>query len=178
MSKLPISHALFEYLDETHQQIQKHVQRLHTFVKKLEDENLTSSERKELHLICTFFETEARQHHLDEEKHVFPGLLASADEFIVQVAKRLKQDHGWLEENWLEMYPHLEAVSEGSGSYDYAELSHAMTIFQALYDEHMQLEEENAYPYAKKVSHTTDVLQAGREMAQRRYRATKIKHSA
>jgi len=77
---------------------------------------------------------------------------------VVFAANRLTQDHGWLEENWLEIYPHLDALSQNSGSYDYAELSHGVNVFSSLYEEHMQLEESLAYPEAKRMPHLIDVL--------------------
>ena len=100
---------------------------------------------------------------------MFPGLLASRDEMVAQVARRLTQDHGWLEENWIELYPALRAVSEDSGAYDEAELLHAMEVFAALYAEHMQLEESVAYPQARRTVNPQDAARAGREMARRRY---------
>ena len=170
MSVLPTTKDLFAYLDDTHREIDSKVRRLAELVTDVGSRSLSPEERAELHTICVFFDTTARNHHLDEEKHIFPALLSSEDEKVVHAASRLTQDHGWLEENWIEIYPHLEALSQDSGSYDYAELSHGMDVFSALYSEHMQLEESLAYPAAKKTPHLIDVLGAGREMAQRRFK--------
>lgn len=169
MSATSVPQDLFEYLDETHQRIDALVKRLGELVQAVNARHLDAAERAEMGRICQFFETEARQHHQDEERHVFPGLLASRDEAIVQVARRLTQDHGWLEENWIELYPHLRAVSEDSGGFDEAELNHAMEVFGALYDEHMQLEESIAYPEARRTLRAQGEATAGREMARRRY---------
>lgn len=170
MSAIPTTQDLFVYLDETHKDIDQRVRRLQEFVAAVEHRHLNSGERAELHQICMFFDIVARNHHIDEEKHIFPGLLSSSDEQVVFIANRLTQDHGWLEENWIEIFPHLEALSEDSGSYDFAELKHGVDVFSALYTEHMQLEESLAYPEAKKNPHLIDVMGAGREMAQRRYK--------
>jgi hemerythrin-like domain-containing protein len=170
MSAIPVIQDLFAYLDDAHREIDQKVRRLQELVAAVEHRHLNSAERAELHQICMFFDTAARHHHLDEEKHIFPGLLSSNDEQVVFTANRLTQDHGWLEENWIEIFPHLEALSVDSGSFDFAELKHGMEVFSALYTEHMQLEESLAYPEAKKNSHLIDVMGAGREMAQRRYK--------
>jgi iron-sulfur cluster repair protein YtfE (RIC family) len=170
MSVLPTTKDLFAYLDDTHREIDAKVRRLTELVGEVGNRNLNADERAELHTICVFFDSAARNHHLDEEKHIFPALLMSDDVKVVFVANRLIQDHGWLEENWIEIYPHLEALSEGGGCYDFAELNHGLEVFSALYADHMQLEEELAYPTAKKTPHLIDVLGAGREMAQRRYK--------
>ena len=42
-----------------------------------------------------------------EEQLVFPSLLADGDSEIVAHVQRLQQDHGWLEEDWLEIGPQL-----------------------------------------------------------------------
>ena len=170
MSFLPTTKDLFAYLDDTHREIDAKVRRLTELISDVGMRNLNAVERGELHKICIFFDSTARNHHLDEEKHIFPSLLTSDDEKVVFAANRLTQDHGWLEENWIEIYPHLEALSEGSGSYDIAELNHGIEVFSALYADHMELEEKLAYPAAKKTPHLIDVLGAGREMAQRRYK--------
>lgn len=177
MSVLPTTKDLFAYLDDTHREIDTKVRRLNALIAVVESDHLSANERAELHQICEFFDTAARNHHLDEEKHIFPAMLSSDDEQVVFAAKRLTQDHGWLEENWLEIYPHLEALSQDSGSYDYAELNHGIEVFSALYSEHMQLEESLAYPAAKKTAHLIDVLGAGREMAQRRFKSKLLRQS-
>ncbi len=169
MSTLPTANDLFAYLDGTHREIDAKVRRLNQLVQDVAHRTLNASECLELKRICEFFGTDARNHHLDEERHVFPALLSSDSEDVVTAAKRLTQDHGWLEENWIEISPHLAAISQGSGTYDLAELSHGMEVFGALYDEHMHLEESLAYPAAQKSKHLIDVLGAGREMAQRRW---------
>ena len=174
MSALPTSQQLFAFLDETHRRIDAQVQRLAQLVDTLSERDWTAAERQDAQQLCDFFETEARQHHLDEERHIFPELLTSADASVVQATHRLTQDHGWLEENWIEIYPHLQALSQSSGSYDEAELRHAVDVFKALYEEHMQLEESLAYPQARQMAHRLDVLGAGREMAQRRFKAERL----
>jgi hemerythrin-like domain-containing protein len=169
MTAISTTHDLFAFLDATHREIDQKVRRLQEFVAAGEIRDLNSAERAELHRICIFFDTVARHHHLDEEMHIFPGLLTSSDDQVVFTASRLTQDHGWLEENWIEIFPHLEALSADSGGCDFAELKHGMDVFSALYTEHMQLEESLAYPEAKKNPHLIDLMGAGREMAKRRY---------
>jgi hypothetical protein len=81
---------------------------------------------------------------------VFPGLLASGDAELVQHVRRLQQDHGWLEEDWLELAPQLEAIGQGYNWYDLAMLRHALPVFTALYVDHIGLEESLIYPEAKR----------------------------
>ena len=78
------------------------------------------------------------------------------------------QDHGWLEENWLHIAPAISALSTGSQWFDHAELQHALEVFEALYLDHLLLEESLAYPEAQKRLQAYDQAGMGREMAQRR----------
>jgi len=159
---------LFEYLDETHRQVQIHLGRLRALVDKIESEGLDAEARTLARQVLAFFSRDARQHHLDEEKHVFPALLASQNGELEAATRRLIQDHGWLEENWLYIEPSIAAASEGSHWFDLNELRHALDVFEALYTDHLLLEESMAYPEAKQRLQAYDQLGMGREMAQRR----------
>ena len=63
------------------------------------------------------------------KQHVFPSLLTSGDAVLVQHVHRLQQDHGWLEEDWLELQPQLRAVVEGYNWYDLDFLRAAVPVF-------------------------------------------------
>ena len=103
---------------------------------------------KEIH---AFFAGGARQHHVDEEQFVFPSLLSSGNAELVQHIQRLQQDHGWLEEDWIELSPQLQAVSEGYSWYNLDELRHSVSVFAALYHDHIGLEESLVYPEARRL---------------------------
>jgi hemerythrin-like domain-containing protein len=63
---------------------------------------------------------------------------------------RLQQDHGWLEEDWLELSPQLQAVAEGYSWYDLDTLRAGVPIFTELYRDHIALEESMIYPEARR----------------------------
>lgn len=168
MSAAPVSIAIFEFLDSTHKDIQGQVGQLHRLVDAIESEGLNVANRALARRVLDYFNSEARQHHLDEEKHIFPALLASQDTELVQTTERLIQDHGWLEENWIQIAPSLEAATNGNLWFDPVELRHALEVFEALYLDHILLEESIAYPEAKKRLATLNTLGMGREMARRR----------
>jgi hemerythrin-like domain-containing protein len=90
-----------------------------------------------------------RQHHADEEARVFPGLLASGDEELAHHVRRLQQDHGWLEEDWMALAPQLQAVAQGYSWYELDALRHGVGVFTTLYHEHIALEESMIYPEAR-----------------------------
>lgn len=168
MSAASVTLAVFEFLDHTHQEIQRQLQLLHKLVDAIESEGLNPSNRVTARAVLDYFSGEARQHHLDEEKHIFPALLASQNAEVVQATEHLIQDHGWLEENWIQIAPSLEAATSGNLWFDTAELRHALEVFEALYLDHILLEESIAYPEAKKRLLGLDTLGMGREMAKRR----------
>jgi len=164
---------MFEFLDRTHQDIQRHLVMLREVVDTVEATGINPAVRAKALEVLSYFNTEARHHHLDEEKHVFPALLVSQDEALVAATRRLIQDHGWLEENWLYIEPSISAVSAGNAWFDTVELRHALEVFETLYLDHVMLEESLVYPQAKVRLQAYDKADMGREMARRRSQTPK-----
>ncbi|MCW5634122.1 MAG: hemerythrin domain-containing protein [Rubrivivax sp.] len=140
----------FDRLDRAHREV---LEVLHDFERLLEhvgdngpDEQARASARHIQH----FFNGPARQHHSDEERTVFPGLLAAGDPAVVQHVRRLQQDHGWLEEDWIELSTQIEAIANGYNWYDLGTLRQALPVFVQLYREHIALEESMIYPLARR----------------------------
>lgn len=148
----PQSTALseFESLDQAHRAALQMLQSFKHLVDELGGKGLDDAARTSAREILAFFNGPGRHHHEDEERHVFPGLLSSKDAELVQHVRRLQQDHGWLEEDWRELAPQIEAIADGYNWYDMAMLSSALPVFTALYHEHIALEESLVYPAAKR----------------------------
>ncbi len=127
--------------------------------------------------IVTFFSTTVRGHHEDEERHVFPRLAAGGDPAVVSAVLRLQQDHDWLEEDWMEIEPHLAAVASGRPGYDRDVLRDIAAAFTSLLHEHIALEESLVYPQARAALRAGERRAMGREMAERRraQRATRAR---
>lgn len=140
----------FDALDRTHHAVLTTLARLDSLLAELDNNGLSDSARATARDVHAFFESHARQHHADEERLVFPGLLASGDAALVQHVQRLQQDHGWLEEDWLELAPQIEAIAGGYNWYDLVMLRQALPLFRNLYEEHIGLEESLIYPEAKR----------------------------
>lgn len=168
MSAAPVSITVFDFLAQTHHDIQGQVRQLRALMEAIESDGLNPANRRTAREVLDYFNGEARQHHLDEEKHIFPALLNSQDPQVVQAAEHLIQDHGWLEENWLQIAPSIEAAANGNLWFDTIELRHAVDVFEALYTDHILLEEVLAYPEARKRLAGLDTAGMGREMARRR----------
>lgn len=140
----------FEALDTCHRDVLKTLDVLAQLIDHLEDKGVDDTAQALAASIVKFFNENGRQHHVDEERLIFPGLLASGDAELVQHVQRLQQDHGWLEEDWLELEPQLEAISKGYSWYELPALQAALPVFKALYLDHIDLEETLIYPEAKK----------------------------
>lgn len=139
----------FKALDACHQQIHQHLATLTDWMQQMETQGETEALRQQAAAVEAFFSGTSRQHHEEEEKNVFPGLLTSTDDELVQAVKTLQQDHHWIELNWRELSPMLRAIALGEDWVDMAELAHDVDVFVTLCNEHIVLEETLIYPEAK-----------------------------
>jgi hemerythrin-like domain-containing protein len=136
-------------LDAYHAQVRSHLDRLAALATRVENEQLGAETRAEAIAIEAFFSGSMREHHRVEEAGVFPVLLASSDVELVNVVRTLQQDHGWMEQNWLELAPQLRAIAQGNAWVDPAEFMHGAEVFLELSYGHAALEEALVYPRAR-----------------------------
>lgn len=158
----------FDVLDACHQQMVVTLQKLGELIDHVEAHGVDGKAQEWARAIFLFFMNTAREHHRDEEHHVFPAMINSGDAELAELALRLQQDHGWIEEDWLELAPQIESIAAGYNWFNLEQLRMAVPVFQALYQDHMALEESLAYPEAKARIAAWDLQGMGREMASRR----------
>jgi hemerythrin-like domain-containing protein len=137
-------------LDLTHREVLVQLERLHELLNRIEAQGADADTRERAESICAFFGSHARKHHEDEEEQVFPMLLSQGDAELAQQVRRLQQDHGWLEEDWLALAPQLSGLAAGYTGYDLELLRQGFTLFADLYLEHISLEEGQVFPAARK----------------------------
>jgi len=157
----------FKALDACHRQTLSMLDDLSALVARLELDGLDSATCALAAKIAAFFSTTAREHHEDEERHVFPALIEGGKPDVVQAVLRLQQDHDWLEEDWFDLAPHVLAVAAGSRSYDIDTLREGVPVLAALYHDHIELEESFIYPEAQTRMRADGRREMGREMAAR-----------
>ena len=133
--------ADFARLDAWHRQVRPHLDRLAALAGRVENAPLGPEDCAEACAIEAFFSGSMREHHLTEEASVFPPLLASGDADLVTQVRTLMQDHGWMEQNWLELAPQLRAIAQGHHWIDPAEFMHGAEVFLELCYGHAALEE-------------------------------------
>jgi hemerythrin-like domain-containing protein len=146
----PLQHIeQFKALDACHQKIHEQLAELADLLERLDTESDSPHCRQKAKTIEAFFSEVARPHHAEEEKSVFPPLLASDNAELVQAVRTLQQDHGWIEQNWLELAPMLRAIALGEDWADVTELKHNAEVFVNLCHDHIMLEESLIYPEVK-----------------------------
>lgn len=118
--------------------------------------------------VMRYFDQAAPQHHLDEELHVFPPLLARGEAEVARVVRRLQQDHLEMESRWADAREVLVLVADGSVARLDAEGEAALDAFAGLYDAHIRAEEEVAYPAAEGLLDAPSRTAMGEEMMRRR----------
>lgn len=140
---------IFQTLDACHQQIHVHLIELAALAQHIEAVGVDVKAQQQAGAIESFFSGTSRQHHAQEEKTVFPPLLASGNAELVAAVRTLQQDHGWIEENWIELAPQLRAIALGNNWFDATEFQHDVEVFLALCRGHIALEETRVYPESK-----------------------------
>jgi hemerythrin-like domain-containing protein len=159
--------SAFGVLDECHRRTLAALDKLEAIVDRI-DGGVDAQTRMLAAEVIRHFSVTVREHHEDEERHVFPKLLATADAETEQNILRLQQDHHWLDEDWHELAPHLDAIARGQNWYDVAFLRDGVTVFSALSRDHIELEETCLYPEARARTGAAEAEAMGREMAARR----------
>jgi hemerythrin-like domain-containing protein len=174
MSALPVSSAPpavqdgFDVLDACHRQIVLALGKMSALVARLASLGPDAEARSMASELIALFSTTVRQHHEDEERHVFPRLVSDGDAETVQAVLRLQQDHDWLEEDWMALSPHLAAIAAGQTWGEVESLRDGVTVFSALLRDHIALEESLIYPQARQRLQGAQRRDMGREMAARR----------
>ncbi len=159
----------FDVLDVCHRHTLFTLGKLAALVARLKRQGPDPEARAIASEIVHFFSTTAREHHEDEERHLFPSLLSAGEPEIVQAVLRLQQDHHWLHIDWMELSPQLEAIAGGQTICDIDALAEGAQVFIALSHDHIALEESCIYPQARVRLRAHDRREMGREMAARRH---------
>jgi iron-sulfur cluster repair protein YtfE (RIC family) len=167
----------FTALDACHRQTFSMLDELSALVTRLEHEGPDAETRVRAAKIAAFFSTTAREHHEDEERHIFPALVKGAKPEIVQAVVRLQQDHDWIEEGWFELAPHVAAIAAGRHSYDLETMRESIAVLAALYHDHIELEESFIYPEARARMPSDGQREMGREMAARHHAERVARHA-
>ena len=100
-----------------------------------------------------FFHTAVFEHHADEERELFPAVLASAvpgeeHDGVQTIVTQLTAEHRVIEQTWKHLEPELKQVAKGhDAALDITEVQHLVNNYRA----HAAYEEERFLPLAHSI---------------------------
>ena len=168
VSSLPLTRAGdgFTALDACHRKTLAMLDDLSSLVAQLGVGRPDPAIRTRAARIATYFSITAREHHEDEERHVFPALVALGKPDLIEVVLRLQRDHDWLEEAWFDLAPQVQAVATGR-AYDLDAMREGVAALVALHRDHIELEESLIYAQVRDCMPSAARGEMSREMAAR-----------
>lgn len=163
--------APFEMLTACHDRVERMLVLLARLQQHLLEQGLDDAARQAARDVMRYFDIAAPLHHEDEERHVFPPLLAGQDLRLRLLVERLLLDHRAMEAAWPEARKVLSMVAE-SPEKNWAPLTPTQTIalacFAALYDQHLAAENGLAYPAAQALLTQEEFQAMSLDMMERR----------
>jgi hemerythrin-like domain-containing protein len=156
----------FEMLLACHQRVQRMLQLLERLGDHLCDLGVDDAARQAAQDICRYFDLAGPAHHEDEERHLFPVLLAQAD--AAELVEQLQNDHLTMVQDWAVVRADLQYVAQGHHPTNWPTPRDRWSEFSQLYMQHIQREEAVVYPAAQALFSTAALLAMGNEMAGRR----------
>jgi hemerythrin-like domain-containing protein len=158
----------FEMLQACHERVHRMLDLLERLRSHLRTRGGDEQAQQAARDVMRYFDQAAPRHHEDEERHVFPPLLAQGDPATVAVVQRLQADHVRMEAAWADARKVLDAVAQGWLDELQVHDEDALARFAGLYGDHIVAEETIVYPAAARVIDAAGQSAMGREMAQRR----------
>lgn len=159
----------FEMLSACHDRVRRSLALLGRLVDHVAAQGHDEASRSAARDVLRYFDLAAPHHHEDEERHVFPALLARGDAALAADVARLRADHVRMTALWQALRPRLQAWAEATASRaDDAALRPAAEAFRAAYAEHLVLEDTRVFPAARAVVDAHAQAAMGAEMAFRR----------
>lgn len=161
----------FEMLDACHDRVDRTLRLLQRLVAHIDSKGHDASSRSAANDVLRYFDLAAPHHHLDEERHVFPPLVASGKPEWVGAVNTLLKDHVDLHQQWAELRPVIQTwtCTEPAPNRVSEQMRRAVQTYCDRYSEHKLLEDDTVYPAARNLISGADAVQAmGSEMRERR----------
>ena len=142
----------FEMLSACHERVERMLRLIIRLQEHLQTKGMNDQVRQAARDVMRYFDMAAPLHHEDEERHVFPPLMCSADAAVKALVLRLIQDHRQMEVAWQGARSVLLALAE-YGDTPFVELTVwqkvALNDFARLYRQHLDDEDRLIYPVAR-----------------------------
>ena len=179
--------APFEMLDACHERVERMLRLLHKLRAHLQASGWDAQAAEAARDVLRYFNEAAPRHHEDEERHVFPAVLAAPDapalphtgtgegtgigSSLHAVVRRLLQDHADMQTHWASARPVLERIARpATGPWqplDTAEEA-ALDGFASLYASHIEAENHLIYPAAQQALTPAQLQTMSADMMARR----------
>lgn len=163
--------APFEMLTACHERVERMLDLLSRLQAHLTMQGCDEQARSAAADVLRYFDLAAPQHHLDEERHVFPAVLALQEQTLRQLVERLQREHLEMERLWTVVRQTLQRVTHAD-TQSWTPLSvadhAAMAAFAAIYQDHIRDEESLIYPAAQQTLERHHLQAMSRDMTFRR----------
>jgi hemerythrin-like domain-containing protein len=162
--------APFEMLEACHERVQRSLSLLERVRHHASKHGCDQQTHNALNDIIRYFDKAAPQHHLDEERHVFPAILHQNNTDLNQIINRLKTEHHQMECLWVKIRHIFNTVMSESRKIPVFTENENLILdtFSNLYQKHIIDEEKMIYPTALNIINNNELLNMSNEMMQRR----------
>ncbi len=156
-------------LKHCHDRIRKQLATLEKLLPHLASHGADQQARDAAAAVIKYFDKAAPLHHEDEEANLIPMLQGTAQgedaALLSRLAPGLLDDHDKMDAMWQDLHEQLAAIAAGT-----ATALNAATVgrFVASYTTHMEVEEGNIAPMAKRLFSGEQMAQLGQAMQERR----------
>lgn len=159
----------YAMLAACHERVQRTLNLLERLLDHVAKQGHDAHSRSAAADVLRYFDRAAPLHHEDEEKHVFPRLLALGDEPLRDLVRRLQAEHAEMARLWACIRrPLLRWSAGGARDRPSAALRLLAARWQALYRRHIALEESRAFVAAAATMDAAALAGMGAEMQARR----------
>lgn len=156
-------------LKHCHDRIRKQLATLDKLLAHLPAQGADEQARQAAYAVLRYFTEAAPLHHEDEEIDLLPSLEACAQSedaaLLQELLPRILQQHAEMAIQWANLERQLKAISLGVSA---ALLASDVAQFKEIYLEHMQTEETQIAPMAKRIFSTAQMSALGKAMQERR----------
>lgn len=157
--------APLEMLLACHGRIESQCTTLQRLVEHLTTHGNDVQAQQAARAILRYFDTAGHYHHEDEERDLFPQLLAARNPTASTLIARLLDEHKKMDAAWLHLRPLLlDIAGAKSDRLDAAVAAH----FSDLYTQHIVLENGSLLPLASTLLNANQLRSLGHNMAARR----------
>ncbi len=160
----------FEMLQACHERVERMLGLLERLAAHLLDHGAEATAQRAAVDVMRYFDVAGPAHHEDEERHLFPRLLAQGSAELQQVVGQMQHDHRTMTMAWAGVRRDLQAVVAAAwppaGGADAAWAR--WSAFAAQYREHIAIEETQVYPGVRPLIDEPTLADMGDEMARRR----------